>query len=131
METVSSLPFAALRGAADRRPSTAVSVSGIVVLSVKARRTPRMVVRCVATAGGELSTYLIARTERRDCLEQLGLFSCKAISSTRIPRTHVDFSSPKSRLPMCDSGNRHLCCFLRPRNAISSSSVLLPSTELV
>jgi hypothetical protein len=55
MAAISSLPFAALRGATEWRPSTAVSVSGVVVLSVRARRASRMVVRCVATAGGELS----------------------------------------------------------------------------
>jgi hypothetical protein len=55
MAAISSLPFAALRGATDWRPSTAVSVSGVVVLSVRSWRASRTVVRCVATAGGELS----------------------------------------------------------------------------
>ncbi|TVU38438.1 hypothetical protein EJB05_11809 [Eragrostis curvula] len=51
MAAISSLPFAVLRGAADWRPSTAAAVSGAVVLSARARRVSRTVVRCVATAG--------------------------------------------------------------------------------
>jgi len=54
MAAISSLPFAALRRAADWRPSTAtaaVSVSGGVMLNARARRGSRSVVRCVATAG--------------------------------------------------------------------------------
>ncbi|KAG8080134.1 hypothetical protein GUJ93_ZPchr0007g5672 [Zizania palustris] len=54
MASVSSLPFAALRRAADCRPSTATAtatVSGGVVLGVRARRGSRSVVRCVAAAG--------------------------------------------------------------------------------
>ncbi|VAH44889.1 unnamed protein product [Triticum turgidum subsp. durum] len=53
MAAISSLPFAALRRAADWRPSTAtaaVSVSGGVMLNARARRGSRSVVRCVATA---------------------------------------------------------------------------------
>lgn len=54
MAAISSLPFAALRRAADWRPSTAtaaVSVSGGVMLNARARRGSRSVVRCVITAG--------------------------------------------------------------------------------
>ncbi|OEL35417.1 Protein THYLAKOID FORMATION1, chloroplastic [Dichanthelium oligosanthes] len=53
MAAISSLPFAALRRASEWRPSsTAAAVSGAVVLSARARRGSRSVVRCVATAGG-------------------------------------------------------------------------------
>ncbi|XP_066397879.1 protein THYLAKOID FORMATION1, chloroplastic-like [Miscanthus floridulus] len=52
MAAISSLPFAALRGAAEWRPSsTAAAVSGAVVLSARSRRGSRSVVRCVAAAG--------------------------------------------------------------------------------
>ncbi|ONM58301.1 Protein THYLAKOID FORMATION 1 chloroplastic [Zea mays] len=52
MAAISSLPFAALRGAAEWRPSsTAAAVSGAVVLSARSRRGSRSVVRCVATTG--------------------------------------------------------------------------------
>ncbi|PUZ72470.1 hypothetical protein GQ55_2G396600 [Panicum hallii var. hallii] len=52
MAAISSLPFAALRGASEWRPSSTVAaVSGAVVLSARARRGSRSVVRCVATAG--------------------------------------------------------------------------------
>nr|AFO59570.1 chloroplast Ptr ToxA-binding protein [Saccharum hybrid cultivar GT28] len=52
MAAISSLPFAALRGAAEWRPSTTASaVSSAVVLSARSRRGSRSVVRCVATAG--------------------------------------------------------------------------------
>ncbi|KAG2646109.1 hypothetical protein PVAP13_2KG486900 [Panicum virgatum] len=52
MAAISSLPFAALRGASEwRLSSTAAAVSGTVVLSARARRSSRSVVRCVATAG--------------------------------------------------------------------------------
>uniref|UniRef100_K3ZWI7 Protein THYLAKOID FORMATION1, chloroplastic n=1 Tax=Setaria italica TaxID=4555 RepID=K3ZWI7_SETIT len=52
MAAISSLPFAALRGASEWRPSSAAAaVSGAVVLSARARRGSRSVVRCVATAG--------------------------------------------------------------------------------
>jgi hypothetical protein len=58
MAAISSLPFAALRGASEWRPSSAAAtVSGAVVLSARARRGSRSVVRCVATAGGELSRF--------------------------------------------------------------------------
>ncbi|KAL5196918.1 hypothetical protein ABZP36_000430 [Zizania latifolia] len=57
MAAVSSLPFAAVRRAADCRPSTAAAaaagaISGGVVLGVRARRGSRSVVRCVAATGG-------------------------------------------------------------------------------
>ena len=59
MAAISSLPFAALRRAADCRPATAAAAAGAgagaVVLSVRPRRGSRSVVRCVATAGGELA----------------------------------------------------------------------------
>ncbi|CAD6223504.1 unnamed protein product [Miscanthus lutarioriparius] len=52
MAAISSLPFAALRGATEWRPSsTAAAVSGAVVLSARSRRGSRSVVRCVAAAG--------------------------------------------------------------------------------
>nr|ACG46365.1 chloroplast-localized Ptr ToxA-binding protein1 [Zea mays] len=52
MAAISSLPFAALRGAAEWRPSsTAAAVSGAVVLSARSRRGSCSVVRCVATTG--------------------------------------------------------------------------------
>ena len=61
MAAISSLPFAALRGASEWRPSsTAAAVSGAVVLSARARRSSRSVVRCVATAGGELSLWVLS-----------------------------------------------------------------------
>ncbi|CAO1941601.1 unnamed protein product [Urochloa humidicola] len=52
MVAISSLPFAALRGASEWRPSsTAAAVSGAVLLSARARRGTRSVVRYVATVG--------------------------------------------------------------------------------
>ncbi|PWZ39833.1 Protein THYLAKOID FORMATION1, chloroplastic [Zea mays] len=51
MASISSLPFAPLRGAAEWRPSsTAAAASGAVVLSARSRRGSGSVVRCVATA---------------------------------------------------------------------------------
>ena len=61
MAAISSLPFAALRGATEWRPSsTAAAVSGAVVLSARSRRGSRSVVRCVAAAGGELSLSILS-----------------------------------------------------------------------
>ncbi|KAF8664469.1 hypothetical protein HU200_054643 [Digitaria exilis] len=51
MAAISSLPYAALRGASEWRPSSTAAVdSGAVVLTARPRRGSRSVARCVATA---------------------------------------------------------------------------------
>ena len=121
MAAISSLPFAALRGATEWRPSsTAAAVSGAVVLSARSRRGSRSVVRCVAAAGGELSLSILSSVYLQHYLKLVNRnHYAKPVRCTAKDPLLLILNSPQCAIPAspavmpCAAESRHLGIFRR------------------